>query len=81
MPVCAGLAKYYFTGPAGECAKQASFFEDKNILSLGFGYVVVVGIGLFFSVFTALLVSDSQKSKLFSAACVLLINKRDQSNW
>lgn len=68
MAVCAGLAKYYFTGPFGECVKQASFFENKNILSLGFGYVVVVGIGLFFSVFTAGLVSDGQTSKLVSCS-------------
>ena len=52
-----GLAKYYTMMPDGSCTRQASFFENKNILSLGFGYAVVLGLGLFFSVFTAALVS------------------------
>ncbi|GAQ82640.1 Urea transporter [Klebsormidium nitens] len=51
-----GLAKYYTEMAYGSCMRQASFFENKNILSLGFGYAVVLGLGLFFAVFTAALV-------------------------
>ncbi|GAQ85757.1 solute:sodium symporters [Klebsormidium nitens] len=40
--------------------RQASFFEDKHVLSLGFGYMVVLGLGLFFSVFTAALVQHGR---------------------
>ena len=63
-----GLAKYYTEMPDGSCMRQASFFENKNILSLGFGYAVVLGLGLFFSVFTAALVSGAAlKSSLVFA--------------
>mmetsp|Transcript_13022 Transcript_13022/g.45173 ORF Transcript_13022/g.45173 Transcript_13022/m.45173 type:complete len:771 (+) Transcript_13022:55-2367(+) len=60
-----GLAKYYgdYVNAAGNtvCAKDTSFFGGDPVLSEGVGYAIVMGFGIFFSLFTSGLVYLDQR--------------------
>jgi SSS family transporter len=50
-----GVAKYW-SDVDGVCTKDESFFGEETLLTKGVGYAIVLGFGLFFSIFTTFLV-------------------------